>query len=461
MNMPKTTSKNRTVPSILLAYPPESLAQGWGGNPFPTTQLCLASFLESRGMKSEIYQEYPFRISDILRLIKRNRHGAVGLTCDCSNLQSCAHLATAIKENCGPVAVIVGGVHATLYHKDILEHFPQFDVIVRGEGEETLAEIMPRLGHLDTSVPGITFRKKNTLGISQDRPHFIDCDALPPLSYNLLKKTGIKNFDRLDSWWPVPSARGCSFNCAFCASGRFWKRCYRRKSLPCLIDEIRRCQHDYHVDRFFFDELAFTFDRNRIRMFCEELQRHKLNIEWCCDTRIDCVDEELLNMVHRAGCRRIHFGVESFSNRVLGLMNKKYDSDRALALLNVAHRIGIRVICNVILGYPGETDETLRDTLSRINRLDKGIFCNPIIFHMYTGTDIYDLAKKRNLVNDAQWLHGYTIRDFVRQYYPPSFLEKLVTVRKAIQHKFKKYSFRKSQSGGLTDELETRPIAYP
>jgi radical SAM superfamily enzyme YgiQ (UPF0313 family) len=142
-------------------------------------------------------------------------------------------------------------------------------------------------------------------------------------------------------------------------------------------------------------------------------------------------------------------------------MNKKYDSDRALALLNVAHRIGIRVICNVILGYPGETDETLRDTLSRINRLDKGIFCNPIIFHMYTGTDIYDLAKKRNLVNDAQWLHGYTIRDFVRQYYPPSFLEKLVTVRKAIQNKFKKYSFRKSQSGGLTDELETRPIAYP
>ena len=166
-------------------------------------------------------------------------------------------------------------------------------------------------------------------------------------------------------------------------------------------------------------------------------------------------------MVYRAGCRRIHFGVESFSNRVLGLMNKKYDRDRALELLNDAHRIGIKTICNIILGYPGETDETLRDTLFRINRLEKGIFCNPIIFHMYTGTDIYDLAKKRNLIHDAQWLHGYTIRDFVRQYYPPRFLERLVTVRKAIQHKFKKYSFRKYCSQGLTDELETRPIAYP
>ncbi len=461
MNTITTTSNDRTVPSILLTYPPESLTQGWDGNPFPTTQLCLASYLEARGMKSEIYQEHPFRTSHILRLIKKNHHGAAGLSCDCSNLQSCAQMAASIKKHCRDVVVIIGGVHATLYHKDILEHFPQFDVIVRGEGEETLAEIMPRLSHLDTSIPGITFRKKGAICISPDRTHFIDCDALPPLSYHLLKKTGLKNFDRMDNWWPIPSARGCSFNCAFCASGRFWKHRYRKKSLPCLIDDIQRCQRDYHVKRFFFDELAFTSDKKRIRMFCEELKRHRMDIEWCCDTRIDCVDEKLLDMVYRAGCRRIHFGVESFSNRILGLMNKKYDSDRALELLNYSHRIGIRTICNIILGYPGENDATLRETLAHINRLEKGIYCNAIIFHMYTGTDIYDLAKKRNLVNDAQWLHGYTIRDFVRQYYPPGFLEKLIAVRKAIQHKFKKYSFRKYRPHGKTDELETRPFTYP
>ena len=305
----------KTKPSILLTHPPTSLIRGWGSNPFPMTQLLLASFLEYKGLKADIYQELPYSVSKILAFIKKNKTVAVGMTCDCTNLQSCAVMADLIKKINKDIRVILGGVHATLYHRDILENFPHIDVVVRGEGEETLAEILANLDSLHTGIKGMTFRKNGVVTSSPDRSSVLYCDQLPQLSYHLLGKNITGKFDFIDQWWPLHTGRGCCYHCTFCSSGPFWKHCYRVKSVKRIIEDIRWCQKEYPVRSFAFDELVFSADRRRVLSLCEELRRTDLGIEWCCDTRVDRVDKELLRTMRDAGCRRIDFGIESFSNR--------------------------------------------------------------------------------------------------------------------------------------------------
>lgn len=439
-SMKKEKKYKKNKPSILLTYPPASIARGWDKNHFPMTQLLLASFLEQEGLRADIYHEFPYSIPQILNLIKRHRPLAFGMTCDCANLQSCAQLAAMVKASDRNIYVILGGVHATLYHRDILEHFPQFDIIIRGEGEVPLAETLSRLDHLDTTIKGITFRKNASLEVNSEQLSPLDCNKLPNLSYHLLGEAAIKNFEFTNKWWPLHSGRGCCFNCTFCASGRFWEYCYRVKDPKCLVEEIIYCQRHYQARRFSFDDLVFSVNRKRIHDLCEELRHRQLKIEWCCDTRVDCVDKQLLKTMWEAGCRRILYGVESFSDKILKLMNKNYTGTRALEMVNFSKDLGMQTKCHVIFGFPGETETTLKETLDHIHRLRTGIFCNPIIFHMYTGTDIYDMAKKQGLVKDKWWLSGYSIDDFTHRYYSPRFLRKLFLIRDKIQHQFKKYA---------------------
>jgi len=426
-------------PSILLTHPPASLIKGWGSNPFPMTQLLLASFLEHKGFKADIYQKLPYSVPQILAFIKKNKTKAVGMTCDCANLPSCAVMADLIKKINKDICVILGGVQATLYHRDILENFPQVDIVVRGEGEEALAEILGHLNDLNTGIKGITFRKNGVVTSGGERLSVLDCDRLPHLSYHLLGTNIAGDFDFTDKWWPLHTGRGCCYNCTYCSSGRFWRHCYRTKSIPRIIEDIRRCQKEYHVRRFSFDELVFSVDRKRVLSFCQELHRADLKIEWCCDTRVDCVDRELLRAMRQAGCRRIVFGIESFSNRILKLMNKNYDAAQALEMVNYAQGLGIEIKCQIILGFPGETESTLKETMSHIRRLRKGVFCNPMIFHMYSGSDIYDKIRDRGLVDDQQWMKGYHMDDFTSQYYSKEFLRKLHTIASVLKRRFKPY----------------------
>ncbi|MEI7998426.1 MAG: radical SAM protein [Candidatus Omnitrophota bacterium] len=426
-------------PSILLTYPPVSLTRGWGSNPFPMTQLLLASFLEARGLRADIYQKFPYSISQILAFIKRNKIAAVGMTCDCANLQSCIALADLIKKSDKSIYVILGGVQATLYHRDILDNFSQVDVVVRGEGEETLAEILENINDLNTGIKGITFRKSGIVMSSSDRSAILNCDQLPKLSYHLLGENISRDFDFVNKWWPLHTGRGCFYNCTYCSSGRFWQHCYRVKSVQRIIEDIRWCQKKYRVRKFSFDELTFSVDRKRVVFFCEEIHRANLQIEWCCDTRVDRVDKELLQRMWEAGCRRIVFGVESFSSKILKLMKKNYTGAQALETVNYAHDLGIEIKCQIILGFPGENDNTLKETLSYIHQLRKGVFCNPIIFHMYSGSDIYDKAKGRGLVDDKQWMDGYNIDDFTSKYYSQEFLRKLKIVASVLKRRFKPY----------------------
>ena len=121
-------------------------------------------------------------------------------------------------------------------------------------------------------------------------------------------------------------------------------------------------------------------------------------------------------------------------------MNKNYDGAQALETVNYAHGLGIKIKCELILGFPGETHSTLQETMGHINRLRKGVFCNPSIFHMYSGSDIYDKARDRGLVHDKQWMNGYNIDDFTSTYYSKRFLWKLDAMADVLRRRFKPYA---------------------
>ena len=152
--------------------------------------------------------------------------------------------------------------------------------------------------------------------------------------------------------------------------------------------------HDrYGVDQVTFYDDAFSVDRDRVLKICEELHTRKLKLIWDCGTRVDMVDRELMETMRRAGCIAVWLGVESGSEAMLGAMNKRIKLDQTRKTYKTAHEVGLMTIANVVLGFPGETEQTARETINFVKQLnpdDVGFY----IATPYPGTPMYDQVIK-------------------------------------------------------------------
>lgn len=435
---------------VYLTYPPESFNIGWGGVlPFPMGSVSLASYLIERGVATKIYHDEPYRLNDFLKLIDEFKPDVVGMTCDSSNHRSCFKISQFIKKIDNEILVILGGIHATFFDEIILKKIPTVDIIVRGEGEATLSEILPSLkksNDLLRDVAGITFRSKNEVFRNPDRPFIADLDSLPFLKYDLvdMKRTHSGTF--LD-WWPLHTGRGCRFACKYCADVSLWKRVYRFKSSGRVLDELRACQKKYHCKGFLFNDLTFTTNRMRVFELCRKLIEEKMAIRWGCYTRIDCVDKKLLEIMAASGCQLIVYGVESFSDKMLKLMGKGYRIEKAVHMLNYTNTLGIDTRFELLLGFPGETKDTLKETIMNLKQLDKGVIYNNINkFKLHPGSIIYNIVQKKGLVNAESWFSGFRMERFTHIFYSDIFMDFFNKTIEEIRTMFKEEYMKKKGS---------------
>jgi anaerobic magnesium-protoporphyrin IX monomethyl ester cyclase len=284
---------------------------------------------------------------------------------------------------------ILGGSHGTFWGESALKEYPALDIVLRKEGELTFIELVEKLESKTSigNVLGITYRSGNKIVRNADRPFIENLDSLPFPAHHLLPLEKLKHNGKII--FPLVSSRGCVYWCDFCSTVRMFGRGYRMRSPKNVVDEMQLIHDKYGIDQVTFYDDAFSVDRNRVVKICEELHSRHLRLKWDCGTRVDMVDRELLKTMHHAGCFAVWLGVESGSETILGAMNKKIKIDQTKIAYKTAHQVGLMTIANVVLGFPGETEQTALETIRLVKELnpdDVGFY----IATPYPGTPMYE-----------------------------------------------------------------------
>jgi radical SAM superfamily enzyme YgiQ (UPF0313 family) len=283
-----------------------------------------------------------------------------GFSTVCSSYPVTLRIAAEVKRARPTSVVVLGGPQASVVDVSTLRAFPWIDVVVRGEAEQSLPELveaLTRRGSL-ASVPGITFRHREDGEIvrNPDAPLILDLDTLPFPAFHLFPDVGhCRHF-------PLELGRGCPFSCTFCSTNDFFRRRFRLKSPAQMISDMRRVKQTYGISSFELVHDMFTVDRKRVAGFCEALIASKEDFIWGCSARTDCIDEDLISLMSRAGCRGIFFGIETGSPRMQKIIDKGLELNDSVARVRSCDKFKINTAVSLMAGFPDETMSDLRQT---------------------------------------------------------------------------------------------------
>lgn len=300
------------------------------------------------------------------------------------------------------IAIAVGS-HISALPEESLKNFQTVDFIIIGEAEETLKELVDTIeggGDLST-VKGIGWRRNGEIVINEKRPLIENLDFLPIPLHELLPIDKY-NLPFIGSHYTfVMSDRGCPYGCIFCRSPIAWNRKFRSRSAKSIIQELKRLE-ELNIRNFAFHSDVFTLNKERCIELCKTMIGEKLNLRWICNSRADVVDEELLSWMKKAGCYMVAYGFESGSQKVLDLVHKGITVEQIKKSAFWTHRAGIKVWGYFIIGLPGETWQTVKETIALAKELPLTL-ANFAVAAPYPGTDFYNLVKEKGWLTSDNW----------------------------------------------------------
>ncbi len=312
----------------------------------------------------------------------------------------------------GTHTILIESVVSPLYPERILNDFPAIDFLVRGQLEAVIPPLVSALSQGSpgpSDVRGLAFRDEYGQCVKTPEPRpSEDLDGLPFMAYDLfpMEKYTAGLLDAMMHERQAPgicirTTRDCPFACAFCIIGsspyRGYDRKWRYMSVERTLAELTHVVKTLGIRRFFFWDEVFSMDRRRAAKLCDEIVKRGLDIEWRCLTRIDLLNEELIGKMAAAGCKFIEFGIESGNREARNEMNKKFSDEEAIRIVGLARKAGIRVNCDLIVGMPWETEESLEETIGLAKRLDADNIHLTSAFP-YPGTRFHDIATAENLL---------------------------------------------------------------
>lgn len=352
---------------VLLARPPRRDASD-AGLPVPPLGLAyLAAVMRDAGRPVTLIDAYALGWSwdRFVREVATIRPDVLGL----GAMTPVVDVAWRAAELCRPHVgrVVLGGPHPTAVGADALEEHPAIDHAVVGEGEEILLPYLDWVesGERKDPPPGVHARGR-PFAAHRPRRAITDIpwparDLLPRGGYRYLMATR-------PGFATMISSRGCPFRCSFCdkgVSGSAW----RARPAEDVVDELQHLERDLGIGFVNFYDDNFTLKRGRVAAICEEILRRGLRLEWKCEGRVDGVDEELLRLMRRAGCRVVAYGVESANPDTLSMLRKDIDPDEVERAFAATKAAGLRSVAYLILGAPGEGADGVRETLRFVQRI--------------------------------------------------------------------------------------------
>ena len=391
LNPPQTNSKYKflgvVAPSLGIGY--------------------MAAVLEEHGYDVDVLDASALELTydEIGEEILKRNSDIVSISALTPTIGVALDSADKIKQVKPDTVVVLGGYHPTFEYKNVLEE-PSVDVVVRGEGEYTfldLVQTIERGGDL-VNVEGLAFHDENdsSLIVTPDRPIIMDLDELPFPAFHLFPMEKYKILNISTNVATIITTRGCPMKCSFCSSAALHGNHLRRRSYQNVCDEIEVRLREQNIDTIAFMDDTFTLNKKFVRDFCAEIKRRNLKFWWGCTSRVDTLDEELLQTMKDAGCITIFIGVESADQQMLEKMNKNITLSKTENAFKLARKVGIRTIASCVIGMPEDTKESIGKTIAFVKKLNP----NYALYSLatpYPGTRFYNETFKKNLIQIKDW----------------------------------------------------------
>lgn len=349
----------------------------------PLGIMYIASYIKKhgRGIKAEVidFGGEKINLKEFEERVKRERPWVVGISAMTAQLQGGVGLAKFIKKKFREIIVFLGGAHISA-DEGFIERMEGFDYGIKGEGERTFLEALEKLKQ------GREI-KKVMEGKAVD-----DLDELM-IDESLFKK---ENYQRRQS---VIFSRGCPFDCYFCSRPAVAKK-VRYRSVENLIKEIEK-GYQYYKGKIDFQDDTFTLDKEKVMEFCEEVMKKELLLEWRCNTRIDRIDEKLVEKMAKAGCKVIYFGIEAGSEEIRKKVVKKgnFSNKDIKRIFSACKKEGVKTGVYFILGHPGEKREEIEETRKLIFDLGTDVL-GVSLPTPFPGSKLYEIAKRKGIINE-------------------------------------------------------------
>lgn len=388
---------------ILLIQPPHYYS-GVSRKPtvFPLGLGYVAKSLLNSGFDVEVLDiwAHQYTNSEVVKILGRKKFDFVGISAMSTQYRYVKWLAKEIKKVNKNALICAGGALSTL-NSDIALKCTEIDVCAMGEGEETIVDLIDNSNRL-SSVKGIAFLRDGKIVKTEHRTLIKDLNSIDFPAWGLFPmKIYLENCRLYHSKYPnlksmnIILGRGCPYNCHFCS--RIFKT-VRLRSIDNVTDEIKILKKKFGIKGvFFIDELA-VITKTRMLELCGKIKH--LNVKWQCQGRVNTVDTELLKTMKRYGCLSVGYGIESGSQKILNNMNKNIKVEDSEKVLKDTIRIGLTPLVQMIYGYPGETRETLLETINFLKRIPWR--CNLSVLTALPGTKIYADALRMGYIRDEE-----------------------------------------------------------
>jgi anaerobic magnesium-protoporphyrin IX monomethyl ester cyclase len=339
--------------------------------------------------------------------------------------------------------------------KEILSESSEVDIVVRGEGELTLLELMQHVsnsGNLQ-GIDGITFRKNKQIIRTPNRPFIQNLDDLPRPAYEHLPLKKYRLFGK--AILPILTSRGCPIQCSYCVSSRMSGLRFRARSPKNVVDELEWLRDTHGADAFSFYDDAFTLDIERAGKICEEIKKRNIGAPWDCQTRVDRISKEILIKMREAKCSLVSFGIESGSQKILDAVKKRTTVKQNEMAIKLAKEVGLPVSISIIIGYPGETTITLKQTMDFIRKVEPD-YVYMCLATPYPGTDLSKLLKELGWKVSLEWSHYDLQTPVFDNPLLPS--DELLEARKEFYNDFYSptYILRQSLKGNFYSQIMAR-----
>jgi len=354
----------------------------------------ISSFLEEHGFEVGILdcRAEHIPVNNVQKtLIRYCEPRFVGITATSALINSALLIADICKKSYPDSIVILGGVHPSVMPEETLRN-KSVDVVVRDEGEVTMLELVSGKAFYD--ILGISYRVNGEIRHNGRRPLIKRLDDIPPPAYHLLPMD--KYYPAIGSYKRLPAmsifaTRGCSGRCIFCHRTFYGK--VRKRSAENIISEIELLKRDYGINEIAFYDDTFTQFKSEVKRFVRLLIEKNIDLSWSCFSRCDAIDAELLHVMKKGGCHLILFGVESANEDILKTIKKRITLPQVKEVVRAARKVGIESRASFMFGNPGETEETIRETIEFAIELDP----DEVQFNIttaYPGTELYNWAEE-------------------------------------------------------------------
>lgn len=409
---------------ILLINPPFYYSHPLASRKEPLGIAYVAAFLRYHGYDVEIldaigggvhkegdHWRYGFSQEELRRRILAAKADIVGITCLYSiAAKGALEVASLVKEIDNKIITVMGGAHPTVFPEETMKD-SNVDFIILGEGEKSFLDLVRSIEQAaslqDLAVDGCVYRVGTEVRINPKKTFIDNLDKLPfpardllPMEFYLTNKSLYFGLG-LKRTCCISTSRGCPGNCSFCNMYLSHGHGFRARSAENVFEEIKFLVDHYRVEEIFFIDDNFTFNKDRVLQICELILKNNLNIRWNTPNglHVNTLDEELLSIMKKAGCRNICIAIESGDEAVrTKVVGKNVLDEKIMEVAKICRKIKLPVIGFFIIGLPGENQTTFSNTVKLVKKLPLDMITASFALP-FPGTRLYDECVRKGYIN--------------------------------------------------------------